>query len=139
MPDIPHFFFFISVSIGWKSCYWSKLKDTARYAGLLLARADGFGLWQRAFFGLLAKKDLIMLYWPIFGRFWCLVVTLVTLSNNPNNFKKIKFFIETNPNYFFKKSRKSKKPKKLKKIIFFFFKPKLWKIFKNPKKKKIKN
>ena len=32
------------------------LEDTARYAGLLLAPAEGVGLWPTAFFALLAKK-----------------------------------------------------------------------------------
>ena len=53
----------------------SQLKDTARYTGLLLAPAEGFG---PGFFALLAKKELIMLFWPIFGDFWCPVVTLVS-------------------------------------------------------------
>ena len=36
------------------------------------------GLWPRAFCALRGKKGLIMLFWPIFGNFWCPVVTLVT-------------------------------------------------------------
>ena len=32
------------------------LEDTPRYAGLLLAPAEGFGLWPRAFFALGQKK-----------------------------------------------------------------------------------
>ena len=50
-----------------------------------------------AFFALLAKKELIMLFWPIFGNFWCPVVTLVTFSSNLGNF-------ESNP----KKPKKSR-------------------------------
>ena len=47
-----------------------KLEDTARYAGLILAPAEGFGLWPRLFFfALWAKKELIMLLWPIFDNF----------------------------------------------------------------------
>ena len=38
------------------------LEDTARYAGLLLAPAEGFVLWPRL-------KELIMLFWLIFGNF----------------------------------------------------------------------
>ena len=38
------------------------LEDAARYAGLLLAPAECFGLWQRAFFALRAKKQIIMLF-----------------------------------------------------------------------------
>ena len=59
-----------------------ELEDMARYAGLLLAPAEGFGLWSRAFFALRAKTGLIMLFWPILGHFWCPVVTLVTFSSN---------------------------------------------------------
>ena len=82
------------------------LEDTARYAGLLLAPAEGFGLRPRAFFALRAKKGLIMLFWPIFGNFLCPVVTLVTFSSNLSNFERNR-----------KKPKKSKKnPKKFKKI-----------------------
>ena len=52
------------------------LEDTARYAGLLLAPAEGFGLRPRLFFAIRAKKELFMLFWPIFGNFWCPVVTI---------------------------------------------------------------
>ena len=34
-----------------------------------------------------AKKELIMLFWPILGHFWCPVVTLVNLSSNLSNFE----------------------------------------------------
>ena len=68
---------------------YNKLEDTARYVGLLLAPAEGFGLR--------AKKDVIMLFWPIFGNCWCPVATLVTFSSNISNF-------ERNP----KKTKKSK-------------------------------
>ena len=37
-----------------------RLEGAARYAGLLLAPAEGFGLWLRPFFALWAKKDLFM-------------------------------------------------------------------------------
>ena len=36
------------------------LEGAARYAGLLLAPAEGFGLRPRPFFALRAKKDLFM-------------------------------------------------------------------------------
>ena len=36
----------------------------------------------------LAKKELFMPFWPIFGNFWCPVVTLVTFSSNLSNFEK---------------------------------------------------
>ena len=55
------------------------LEDTARYAGLLLAPAEGFG---RGFFCPSGKKRAFLLFWPIFGNFWCPVVTMVTFSSN---------------------------------------------------------
>ena len=74
-------------------CYYVALEDTARYAGLLLAPAEGFGLW--------AKKEPNLLFWPIFGNFWCIVVTLVTFSSNLSNF-----------------GRNPKKPKKIQKKCY---------------------
>ena len=41
-----------------------------------------------AFFALRAKKGLILLFCPIFGDFWCPVVTLVTFSSNLSNFER---------------------------------------------------
>ena len=61
------------------------LEDTARYAGLLLAPAEGFGFRLRFF---RAKKELIMLFWHIFGKFWCPVVSLVSFSSNLSNFER---------------------------------------------------
>ena len=70
--------------------FYLKLEDTARYAGLLLAPAEGFGLRPR----------------PIFGDFWCPVVTVVTFSSNLSNFERNK-----------KKNEKvQKKSKKFQKI-----------------------
>ena len=40
-----------------------------------------------AFVALRAKRELIMLFWPILGHFWCPVVTLVTFSSNLSNFE----------------------------------------------------
>ena len=40
-------------------------EDTARYTGLLLALAEGFGLGPRHFLHR-AKKYFIMLFWPVF-------------------------------------------------------------------------
>ena len=64
-----------------------------------------------------AKKELIMLIWPIFGIFWCLVVTLVPFSSNLRNFER--------------NQKKLKNPKKIKKISK---NPKFQKSPKNPKK-----
>ena len=41
-----------------------------------------------AFFAIWAKKELIMLFWPIFGHFWRPVVTLVTFSSKLSNLEK---------------------------------------------------
>ena len=41
-----------------------------------------------AFFALRAKTELIMLFWPIFGNFWCPVVTSVTFSSNLRNLER---------------------------------------------------
>ena len=89
------------------------LEDTARYAGLILAPAEGIG---RRFFCPLGKKDIIMLFWPIFGNFWCPVVTFVTFSSNSSNF-------ERNP-----KNRKN-----------LFFKSKKFKLFQKIQKKNKKS
>ena len=43
-----------------KFIFLAQLEGTARYAGLLLAPAEGFGLRPRPFFDLRAKKDLFM-------------------------------------------------------------------------------
>ena len=53
------------------------LEGTARYAGFLLASAEGFVLWLRLF-------TMIVL---ILGHFWCSVVTSVKLSCNLNTFE----------------------------------------------------
>ena len=46
------------------------LEGAARYAGLLLAPAEGFGLWPRPFFALRAKKDLFYVcFGPSLGIF----------------------------------------------------------------------
>ena len=73
------------------SCFNSLLEDTAQYAGLLLAPAEGFSLWPRAFLALRAKKAYYAV-WPILGHFWCLVVPLVIFSGNLIIFFK-KFFM----------------------------------------------
>ena len=75
---------------------------TSSYCGGLRPSAE-------AFLALRAKKELITLFWPIFGIFWCPVVTLVTFSGPLSNF-------ERNP----KKNEKieeKKNPKILKKSL----------------------
>ena len=57
-----------------------KLEDTARYAGLLLAPAESFGLCHRLFFALLAKKRA---YYADLAHFWEFLVP----SSNMGNFQ----------------------------------------------------
>ena len=60
-----------------------------------------------------------MLFWPIFGNFWCPVVNLVTFSSNISNFE----------------SQKTKKnTKKIQKNLKISKNPKIGKSIKNPKK-----
>ena len=57
-----------------------------------------------------------MLFWPILGHFWCLVVTLVTVSSYLSDFeKKRRKKIQTNsinPKIFKKNPKKTENPKK---------------------------
>ena len=47
-----------------------------------------------------------MLFWPLFGNFWCPVVTLVTFSSNLSNFERnTQKPKKNNQNDFFKKIR----------------------------------
>ena len=66
------------------------LEGAARYAGLLLAPADGFGLQTGLSLALWAQKELFCCFsfFLILGHFWCLVVSSVTFSKNLSNFKK---------------------------------------------------
>ena len=67
-----------------------------------------------------------MLFWPIFGIFWCPVVTLVTFSSNLSNFARI----PKKP----KKSKKKKTIQKFQKVQKFKNVQNIKKIFKkNPK------
>ena len=80
------------------------------------------GLWPlaEAFFAPWAKTP-IMLFWPIFGNFWCLVVTLVTFSSYLSNFErnpKIRQNLKKNPKILKNpKIKKSKKSPRILKII----------------------
>ena len=63
------------------------LEHTARYVGLLLAPAEGFGR------GIFSGKNRA--FFAVLANFWCpvvtlviLVVTLVTLKGIPNNERK---------------------------------------------------
>ena len=59
-----------------KSAHSEKLEDTARYTGLLLAPAEGFG--HGLFCPSGKKTHPIILFWSNLGHFWCPVVTLLT-------------------------------------------------------------
>ena len=83
---------------------FSLIPVTKRYSplrGLTSSSSGGLRPSAEAFFALRAKKELIMLFWTIFGNFWCPVVTLVTFSSNISNFE-----INT------KKTKKNPPPKK---------------------------
>ena len=85
-----------------------KVKNIRRYGplrGPTSSSCGGLRPSAEAFFAHRAKKELIMLFWPIFSNFWCLVITLVTFSNNIRNF-------ERNPKKPKKIRKKSKKDQK---------------------------
>ena len=64
-------------------------EPTRRYSPLRGPTSSSCGgLRPRAFFALRAKKELSMLFWPIFGNFLCPVVTLVTFSSYLSNFER---------------------------------------------------
>ena len=72
--------------------FTSEIMNTRRYGplrGPTSSSCGGLRPSAEAFFALRAKKELIMLFWPIFGIFWCPVVTLVTLKSE--NFENIFF------------------------------------------------
>ena len=75
--------------------YYLLLEDTARYPGLILAPAEGFGQgWEQ-------KRA----YYAVLGYFWSSVVTLVTFSSNLVVTLKV---IQKNQNYATKKMPKKK-------------------------------
>ena len=68
------------------------LMITRRYGPLrepTSSSCGGLRPLAEVFFALRAKEELIMLFWAIFGIFWCPVVTLVTFSINLSNFERI--------------------------------------------------
>ena len=54
------------------------LKDTSRYAGLLLAPAEGFGLWPRIFDPSGKKRP----YYAVLAQFWPFLVTISSPLSN---------------------------------------------------------
>ena len=66
------------------------LEDTTRYAGLLVAPAEGFGLWQRYFLCPSGKKTNYCASLANVREFWFPVVTLVILKRIPKVKKKKK-------------------------------------------------
>ena len=71
---------------------FSRSLSTTKYLMYLLFfccfACGGLRPLAEAFFALLSKKELIMLFWPIFCNFWCPVVTLVTFRRNLSNFER---------------------------------------------------
>ena len=66
----------------------SSFTQTRRYGPLCGPTSSSCGgLRPRLFFALRAKKELFMLFWPIFRNFWCPVVTMVTFRRNLINFE----------------------------------------------------
>ena len=77
--------------------------QTRRYGPLRGPTSSSYGgPPPRLFLPFGQKRQFIMLFRPIFGNFWCPLVTLVTFSRNLSNF-------EENP-------KKTKNPKKIKKF-----------------------
>ena len=82
----------------------STFRITRRYGplrGPTSSSCGGLRPLAEAFFALRAKKELVMLFLPIFGDFWCPVETVVTFSSNLSNFERNK------------KTKKSKKSNKI--------------------------
>ena len=77
-----------------------------------------------------------MLFWLIFGNFWCPVVTLVTFSRNISNFERNRKITKKNPKEI--KNLKIKKNFKIKKKNLEKIKEKTQKIYK-PIQKSPKN
>ena len=105
------------------------LEGTARYAVLLLAAAEGFGLRMRIFFALQEKPKVFTLFELILRHFSCSVVTSANFSSNLRNFKnnsKNQKKNLKNPKQNFKKFQHIQKLKKKTQTIK--------KILKNPKK-----
>ena len=73
-----------------KSClnFFEVLEDTARYAGLLLAPAEGFGLRPKLFLRFGQKKSVFYCFGPFLAFFCSPVITLVTFSSNISNNNK---------------------------------------------------
>ena len=92
-----------------RGIYFRCIVFTRRYGplgGPTSSSCGGLRPSAEAFLALRAKKEPIMLFWPIFGNFWCTVVTLVTFISNISNF-------ENNPK---KTEQIQKKSKKIQKI-----------------------
>ena len=66
---------------------WWKLEDTARYAGLLLAPAEGFG--RHFFFPSGKKKSLLCCFGPFLAIFGVLVTFSSNISKNTKKSKQI--------------------------------------------------
>ena len=73
--------------ISQQSSLYNLPEGTACYAGLLLASAEGFGLWRKLFFALWAKKEFSMLFVLTLGHFCYSVVTSIMFCSNLSNFE----------------------------------------------------
>ena len=58
--------------------YLNILEEPVRYAGLLLAPAEGFGLWSRVFFALQGKKKT---FYAVLANFRPFLVSSSHLGN----------------------------------------------------------
>ena len=65
------------------------IEGTARYAGLLLARAEGFQPLSKAVFFGQTKLFFFFTFLPNLGHFWSLVVTSKIFSSNLRKMPKI--------------------------------------------------
>ena len=99
--------------------FWEILEGVARYAGLLLAPAEGFGRGRFLQFGQ-KKRAFYICFGPDFGHFWWSVVTSVTFSSNLSNLKKIQKIQKIQKSQQIQKSqknsKKTKKPQNIPKI-----------------------
>ena len=108
-----------------------EINNTRRYGPLCGPTSSSCGGHRpsaEAFFALRQKKEVVMLFGPIFGNFWCPVVTLVTFSSNISNF-------ERNP----KNQKNTKKNQKNQKNRKKFTNPKKFKKSRRIQKKIQKN
>ena len=119
-----HIKYFISINIVIVKTIVIIITITRRYGQLRGPTSSSCGELRplaKAFFALRAKKELIMLFWPIFGSFWCPVVTLVTFSSTLSNFEGNPKKPKKNPKKIQKKFKKLQKIQKKKKLFIYIY------------------